>query len=437
VEKAFCRFDANHYFSNLKHGGMIFFRLLRESFLFSMQAIRVNKLRTFLTLLGITIGIFAIISVFTVLNWMERSIRTSISSLGSDVLYVQKYPWVFTPDMKWWEIVRWPVPTLEEYRELKQRSRRAEAMAFLVSTSVSAQYDGNSVSDVAFFSTTRDFAEVRSFEIEKGRYFSEFESKSGRNKAILGYQVAKDLFDTENPLGKRITIRGRKMTVIGVLKKEGAGGIGDEGLDKVVMVPVNYVRNIINLRSQSLNPLIMIKAKNGVTVMALKDEITGLLRSIRRLKPAAKNNFSVNQISMLNQGMQSLFSAINLGGWIIGGFSILVGGFGIANIMFVSVKERTRQIGIQKALGAKNSFILQQFLYESVILSLPGGIIGLLLVFIGLQVANHLLDMNITMTVNNILRGLGISAVIGVLSGYTPARNASRLNPVEAIAETF
>jgi len=168
-----------------------------------------------------------------------------------------------------------------------------------------------------------------------------------------------------------------------------------------------------------------------------QDEITGLMRSIRKLKPSAPDNFSVNQISMLSQGMKSIFSMINLGGWIIGGFSILVGGFGIANIMFVSVKERTRQIGIQKALGAKNSFILQQFLYESVILSLLGGIIGLLLVYAGLLVANHLLDMTITMTLNNILRGLGISAVIGILSGYTPARNASRLNPVEAIAETF
>ncbi len=416
---------------------MIFFRLLKESFLFSMQAIRVNKLRTFLTLLGITIGIFAIISVFTVLNWMERSIRTSISSLGSDVIYVQKLPWVFTPDLKWWEIVRWPVPTLEEYRSLKARSHRAAAMSFVVSTNVTVQYNGNSVSDVSFLSSTRDFADVRSFEIGQGRYFSEFEAKSGKNRAILGADVARDLFENENPLGKKITIRGKKMTVIGVFKKEGAGGIGDQGLDKVVMVPVSYVRNLINLRSQSLNPFIMIKAKAGVSVMALKDEITGLLRSIRRLKPSAPNNFSINQISMLSQGMQSIFAAINLGGWIIGGFSILVGGFGIANIMFVSVKERTRQIGIQKALGARNSFILQQFLYESVILSLMGGILGLLLVYAGLQIANHILDMQITMTVNNVLRGILISAVIGVLSGYTPARNASRLNPVEAMAETF
>ncbi len=416
---------------------MIFFRLLHESFLFAMQAIRVNKLRTFLTLLGITIGIFAIISVFTVLNWMERSIRTSIASLGSDVLYVQRTPWVYTPETKWWEIIRWPVPTLEEYRKLKQRSRRAEAMSFVVTSSVTVQHRGDALNDVILLSVTQDFERVRSFEIVEGRYFSPFESKSGKNRALLGYEVAQELFGDEDPVGQRITIRGHKLTVIGVFAREGAGALGDQGLDRVVMVPVNYMRNIINLRSRSLNPFIMVKVRAGVSMLELRDEITSLLRSIRRLKPSAHNNFAINQISMLSQGMNSLFAAINLGGWIIGGFSILVGGFGIANIMFVSVKERTRQIGIQKALGAKNSFILQQFLYESVILSLLGGTIGLLLVFAGLQVANHLFEMNITMTFGNILRGLLISGVIGVLSGYTPARQAARLNPVEAMAVTF
>ncbi len=416
---------------------MIFFRLLRESFLFAMQAIRVNKLRTFLTLLGITIGIFAIISVFTVLNWMERSIRTSIASLGSDVLYVQKTPWITTPDTKWWEIIRWPVPTLEEYRQLKQRSRRAEAMSFVVATKVTVQHRGDALNDVVLLSATQDFEEVRSFEIVRGRYFSPFESKSGKNRAVLGYEVARELFGGEDPVGERITVRGHKLRVIGVFAREGAGALGDQGLDNVVLVPVNYVRNLINLRSSSLNPFIMIKAREGVSLLELRDEITSLLRSIRRLKPSAPSNFAINQISMLTQGMNSLFAAINMGGWIIGGFSILVGGFGIANIMFVSVKERTRQIGIQKALGAKNGFILQQFLYESVILSLLGGVIGLLLVFLGLQVANHLYDMDITMTLGNVVRGLLISGVIGVLSGYTPARQASRLNPVEAMAVVF
>ncbi len=416
---------------------MIFFRLLKESFIFSMQAIRVNKLRTFLTLLGITIGIFAIISVFTVLGWMENSIRTSISSLGNDIIYIQKWPWSFTPDVKWWEIMRWPEPSLEEYKKLRRRSVRAEAMCFVVSANTNITYHSNTVKDISFLSATKDFGDIRSFEIERGRYFSDFEEQSGKNRVVLGHDIAQNLFDNIDPLGKKVTIRGRKLVVIGVFKKEGAGGIGDQGMDKVAFVPVNYVRNLINLRSQSLNPFIMVKAKPGVSLIELKDEITGLLRSIRRLKPSAPNNFSLNQASMISQGMKSIFKMVNLGGWIIGGFSILVGGFGIANIMFVSVKERTRIIGIQKSLGAKNNFILQQFLYESVILSLMGGILGLLIIFFGTLIINHMEDTNITLTIGNIILGLSISAIIGVVSGYTPAYQASRLNPVEAMAVTF
>ncbi|HHJ11161.1 MAG TPA: ABC transporter permease [Bacteroidetes bacterium] len=416
---------------------MIFFRLLRESFIFSMQAIRVNKLRTFLTLLGITIGIFAIISVFTVLDWMENSIRTSISSLGNDIIYVQKWPWVFNPDVKWWEIMRWPVPSLEEYQKLKRRSKCAEGMCFMVSANANISYHSNTAKDIAFVSATKDFEDIRSFDIEKGRFFSDFEDQSGKNGVVLGHDIAKSLFDNMDPIGKRVTIMRKKLIVIGVFKKEGAGGIGDQGLDKVAFVPINFGRNVVNLRSESLNPIIMIKAKPGVSLLELKDEITGILRSIRRLKPSAPDNFSINQASMLSQGMKSIFSMVNLAGWIIGSFSILVGGFGIANIMFVSVKERTRIIGIQKSLGAKNSFILQQFLYESVILSLMGGILGLLIIYFGTLIINHSQDLTITLTLKNIILGLSISGAIGVLSGYTPAFRASRLNPVEAMASTF
>ena len=416
---------------------MIFFRILKESILFAIHSVAVNKLRTLLTLLGITIGIFAIISVFTVLDWMEKSVRDSITSLGENTIYIQKWPWSFDPNIKWWEIMKRPVPTIEEYEKLKNRSVKAEAMAFVVSSSVTVKYLNNSAEDIAFLSATNDFARVRSFEIASGRYFSDYEAASGKNRAILGAKLAEELFDDVDPVGKRITVRGRKLTVIGVFKKEGAGGLGDEGMDNVVFVPINYVRNLVNIRSESLNPFIIVRAKEGVTVGELKDEMTGLMRSIRKLRPSASDDFSLNQASMLTQGVNAIFKGINLGGWIIGGFSILVGGFGIANIMFVSVKERTNIIGIQKALGAKNNFILQQFLYESIILSVMGGITGLILVFAGTQVLNKVADMNVTLTVGNIILGLAISAIIGVVSGYAPAYSASRLNPVEAIGTTF
>ena len=200
----------------------------------------------------------------------------------------------------------------------------------------------------------------------------------------------------------------------------------------MVIVPVNYIKSIVNIRN--IDPLIMVKAKEGIATDDLIDEIRGALRSIRRLKPKEEDNFALNQISLLSEGLNNIFGTINIAGWIIGGFSLLVGGFGIANIMFVSVRERTNLIGIQKALGAKNYFILLQFLYESVLLSIIGGSIGLLLIFILTTIVSATGSFNVSLSVSNIVLGLTISSVIGIISGFSPAFKASRLNPVEAIS---
>ena len=416
---------------------MMIIKLIRESFLFAFQAIIINKLRTFLSLLGITIGIFAIISVFTILDWMESSIRENIASLGDKTVYIDKMPWIWDANTAWWEIVKRPVPTIQEYEELKKRVHSAEAFAFIVQTGVTVKYRNNSAENIGFLSTTHDFADIRSFEIEKGRYFSLFESNSGKNSAIIGAVLAEKLFENANPIGKVITIRGKKLVVLGVLKKEGMGGLGDDGFDKVVMIPINHTRNMINLRSESLHPMIMVKSREDVSMAEFNDDLVANMRAMRKLKPDEKDDFALNQASLLTQGMEAIFSGINLGGWIIGGFSILVGGFGIANIMFVSVKERTKIIGIQKALGAKKAFILQEFLYESILLSLVGGIFGLLLVLIGTVVMRISLDVNITLTFGNIFKAMCISGIIGIISGYSPAQSASRLDPVEAMGTTF
>ena len=415
----------------------IYIRLLKESFVFAFGSVIVNKLRTFLTLLGITIGIFAIISVFTALDWMETGIRENIASLGEDVIYVDKFPWSFDPNLAWWDIIKWPSPSIQEYEEIIKLSQKASHASFVIYATRTMKYKGNAIENVTIVSATHEYVDIRNFEMDKGRYFSSYESKNGRNVVILGNDIASQLFGKLDPLGKEVVSAGFKMTVVGVIKKEGAGGLGDSGMDKAVLVPINFVRNFFNIRQESLRPNIMVKASPGVSATELEDDLRRIMRSIRRLKPTAPDNFSLNRASMITQGFESVFAGINLGGWIIGGFSILVGGFGIANIMFVSVKERTHIIGIQKALGAKNNFILLQFLYESVLLSLTGGVIGLVLVFGGTLVLAELTEYAIKLTPGNILLGLFVSAVIGIISGFAPAYAAARLNPVEAISQSF
>ena len=253
-----------------------------------------------------------------------------------------------------------------------------------------------------------------------------------RANDIVGYDLAKQLFEGIDPLNKTIKVGGKKVTVVGVFKKEGNDPFG-KGTDKLVFLPLNFGRNVMNIKSENVNPFIIMKGKKGVSVTELIDETRGLMRSIRRLRPMEDDNFALNQSSLITSGLDGIFSAIKAGGFIISFFSILVGGFGIANIMFVSVKEQTQIIGIQKALGAKRLFILMQFLFEAVFLSLFGGVLGLMLTYIGLLIANSMSDMEFLMTSKNIFMGLSISGIIGVISGYMPARAAAKLDPVVAI----
>jgi len=415
----------------------MFLRLIKEGFLFAVNSVVVNKLRTFLSLFGITIGIFSIISVFTVLDWMEKAIRDSISTLGDDVIYVQKFPWSFDPGLAWWDIIRWPAISQNDYQAILNRSTKAGAACFSVFQPRQIKYRKNLANDALVWAATHEFENLRSFEISNGRYFSPYESASGKNVAILGAEIAERLFEKTDPVGKEITISGHKTNVIGVFKKEGKGGISDSGMDELTLVPVNFAKTFVNLRSNYLESNLMIRAKEGVSVQELSDETTMVLRASRRLKPGETSNFSVNRASLLSQGFDAVFAGINIGGWLIGGFAILVGGFGIANIMFVSVRERTNVIGIQKALGAKRFFILQQFLTESVLLSVIGGLLAVFLIFIATLIINYLYELNMYLTVANIFLAVFISGIIGIVAGYAPAYAAARMNPVDAIGYSF
>ncbi len=416
---------------------VLLIKLIRESFLFAISSLVNNRLRTFLSLMGVTIGIFAIISVFTVLDSIERNIKDSIASLGDDVVYVQKWPWEFEGEYKWWKYLNRPLPKLKELEEIKRRAKGVEAGAFMVSTRKNISFEDKTMEGGIVIAASQSYDKIRSFELSKGRYFSPYESKSGRNNAIIGDDIVKNLFGSKEPIGKSIKISGRKVNVIGVFKREGQDLISNMSADNTILIPINFARSFIDIKSERNNPMIMLKAKEGITALDLTEEMAGIMRSIRRLKPMAEDDFALNRTSLLTKGFDSLFSTVKVVSGIIGGFAILVGAFGIANIMFVSVKERTRQIGIQKSLGAKNYFILLQFLYESVILCLIGGGLGLILIFVGAILASRLVEMELSLTMGNVITGIVISVVAGLISGSIPARMASKLNPVEAMNSVF
>ena len=409
---------------------MIFFRLLRESYVFAIHELMVNKTRTILTLLGLTIGIFSIISVLTVFDSLERSMRKGIESLGNNVVFIEKWPWDMGPNYPWWKYYKRPEPSMDDLKEIQKRSLTAHGAALFVTTSRNVKYQNNTVEGVSILAITHDFGKIMPLEIANGRYFAPIESNSGKNVIIIGAIIAENLFGPLDPVGRNIKVFNQKMEIIGVLKKEGDDLFGG-GADEQVIIPMNFARTVLDIRN--MHPTIAVRAKPFVSNAELIDELTGLLRSIRKLKPSAENNFAINDTDLVNQSFDQLFRVIAIVGWIIGGFSLIVGGFGVANIMFVSVRERTNIIGIQKSLGAKNFFVLIQFLFEAIFLSLMGGTVGLVLVFVGSYLGTQILGFEIIMTLNNILIGLLTSSVIGLIAGYVPALMASRLDPVEAM----
>lgn len=410
-------------------------RLLNESLRFAVVALMVNKVRTVLSLLGITIGIFSIIAVFSVFDSLENTIRTEINSLGDNVLFIQKWPWMAGGgDYPWWKYWQRPEPSLQEMAELERRANTAKAFAFMVGTSRSISSGTATVEGVSVNAVSHEYAEVMPFDLEAGRYFTPLESQSGRNVIIIGAQVREAIFPDTDPIGQSVKVFGRRMEVIGLLRKQGENLFGNSN-DKSAIIPVNFAHNVMDIRERGTN--IVVKAKPGISNAELRDELTGLMRSVRKLKPAAEDNFAINEMDLINKSFDQLFGVIAIVGWIIGGFSLLVGGFGIANIMFVSVKERTSQIGIQKALGAKNYFILVQFLLEAVFLAVMGGIVGLAIVFLLALGVSSATSFTLTLSLQNILLGLFVSGFIGLLSGFLPAWSASRLDPVEAMRSNF
>ena len=411
----------------------MFLRLLSESARFAYQALVANPLRTLLSLLGVTIGIFAIVAVFTAVDSLERSIRQSVSFLGDKVLYVQKWPWTFAPGYPWWRYMGRPVVNERDFEFLERNSDLASAMAIMAYSenrtfkAGSNSLDGGVIRGISF-----KFNKVSDVPLRQGRYFTEGEVNAGRPVAIVGVEICDALFPGQRAMGKQVAYRGKRFTIIGIMERQGKSLIGTPVNDNTVIIPYRLFVQVQKVGKGAVEPMVMAKAMaNDPDLMGLEDQLRMRMRSLRSLKPVQEDNFAINRPEMVQGAISGIFVVVTLAGGLIGSFSVLVGGFGIANIMFVSVKERTSIIGIQKSLGAKRYFILFQFLVEAVFLSLAGGALGLGLVFICTLIPQDYFEL--TMKASNFITGITISVIIGLIAGIAPAYAAARMNPVDAI----
>ena len=411
---------------------LLYLRLLSESFSFAINALRNNKLRTLLSLLGVTIGIFSIIAVLAAVDSMDKKIKEDLSDMDMNTIYLMNFS--FGPsEVPRWKREQFPKVSYDEFEYLKKSVPSIEKISFnFFARNESVKYESNTVNSIRMKPSTDEFFDIEPIKIETGRLFNEAESNSGSPVIVIGSEVAKGLFENSDPIGKKIRLYGQKLTVIGVLKKQGQGMFGDSN-DVAVFFPVNFLRRMYGDENDALRAAILIKPEKGVDIEEFKAELSQKLRAFRGVKTGDIDNFFLNVLSGFTDFIDNIIGQMNMIGWIISAFSLLVGGFGIANIMFVSVKERTNLIGIQKALGAKNKFILFQFLFEAIILSLIGGIVGMFLVWIIALILSSALDFEFVLSASNMLLGSGLAAFIGLISGIIPAISASKLDPVEAI----
>jgi len=408
--------------------------IIASGFRMAMQELWKNKLRTFLSLFGITIGIFCIIGVLATVNSLEHNIQNEIKSLGTNTIYIDK--WDYTagdgPDYPWWRYVKRPEPKYDEITQIKERTPSAKFVAFNIQANDNVVYKENSLSNVNLYGVSEEFPEIQPVDISFGRFITESEFDHGSPVMVIGNEVAEKLFTSpEIAIGKLMQVRGKKLEVIGVIKKQGQSMIGGWRFDESVMMPCKFARNI--MFAQNSNPVILVQGKDNLRSVALKDDLRGSMRAIHKLSPTQDDNFALNDINDFSEAVSNIFVPLNTGGWIIAGISLLVGMFGVANIMFVTVRERTSQIGLKKAIGAKNRVILSEFLLESAFLCLIGGAMGLFLVFVLTKILSGLLHFPIFISTSNLTTAVSICLIVGVAAGIIPASQAARMDPVAAI----
>ena len=411
-----------------------FLEIIWTSLKMALQEFRSNKLRTFLSLLGITFGIFCIISVLSTISSMEGAIQRDIKALGSNTVYIDK--WDYSGggnDYPWWKYINRPDPKYEEMRALKLKVPSAANVAFNISAQDKIEYQDDQLTNVNYYGVSEEFVKIQPVEIEIGRYLQQSDYDYEANSIVMGYVIAEKMFGkAPNAFGKQLRLRGGKTGIIvGIVKKQGKSIIGGWDYDNSILMSRGFLKQLIP--EKYANPIIMVQGKEHVPMAALKDELTGAMRSLRKLKPMQGDDFSLNDIDSFSTFIQDIFGNVNKGGWAIAALSLIVGMFGVANIMFVTVRERTSQIGLKKAIGAKRATILTEFLLESAFLCIIGGIIGLILVFILTFILSGALGFAVVISPQILGLAIGICMLVGILAGIIPASIAARMDPVVAI----
>ncbi|MEO8173120.1 MAG: ABC transporter permease [Sediminibacterium sp.] len=406
--------------------------ILWNSFRMALQELRVNKLRTFLSLFGITIGIFCIIGVLATVDSLERKVQNDIKAFGNNTIYIDKWNYAGGNDYPWWKYVKRPQMRIDEMRFVKTKSQLAANSAMLVSQNVNLIYLDNILNNVNLYGVTEEFNTIQTIDIQYGRYLNESEFSRGTTTGVIGYKVAEELYgNPEKSVGKEVVYNGKHVIVVGVIEKQGQSFVGGFDYDQCLMVPYRYFAGVYN--PDNSNPFIMVQGKPNIASVALQDELIGIMRQVRRLSPTDEDNFSCNDVAQFSEQVKGFFGQVSAGGWAIAGLSLIVGAFGVANIMFVTVRERTSQIGLKKALGAKKRTILTEFLIESAFLCIIGGLIGLGLVWVLALVLSSVMPFAIVIAPNIIILALSICIILGIISGIIPASIAAKMDPVVAI----
>ena len=409
------------------------FEILYTTLKLALQELRKNKMRTFLSLFGVTIGIFCIIGVLSTVSSLEKNIQDGIKSLGSNTIYIDKWDYQGGADYPWWKYVNRPSPKLIETRLIRDKIKADINIVFSFDANSFIQFENDKLDGISYHGVTDEFDKIQPIEIAYGRYLTPMEFESGINSIVIGYENAEKLFGKpEKAVGQTVTLRNKKAVIAGVMKKQGKSMIDGWAFDQSIVLSYRFMKQML-FNEQYNNPKIIVKGPENMSPEALRDELKGAMRSIRRLGPTEEDDFSLNAISDFTKNVSSLFANVNLGGWMIGLLSLIVGAFGIANIMFVTVRERTPVIGLKKAIGAKKRTILMEFLLESALICIIGGLIGIILVMGMAQLLTSLFNFPVFVSGNILALAIGICVTIGILAGIIPAMIAARMDPVVAI----